>query len=315
MDMIEVHNLTKYYGPVAALKDVSFTVKKGEVLGFLGPNGAGKTTTMSILTCLFPPTEGEARVAGYNVLEEPIKVKEHIGYMPENISIYTDMIVSDYLSFVAEMKGVPSKRIKNDVDKAIASTELEDVAHRGIGKLSRGYLQRVGIAQALMGDPPVLILDEPTIGLDPMQIIAIRKLIESLAGERTIILCSHILPEVSQVCERVIIIDRGELVAVDTPGNLQKRLITTDRLKAVVSGARNKVEKSISGVSGVKEVNAGEETPVGTVYHVMLEPQAEIRAEIARAVVGGGFDLMELKSEDVTLEEIFINLVTEEREA
>jgi ABC-2 type transport system ATP-binding protein len=268
---------------------------------------------MSILTCLFPPTEGTATVGGYDVLDEPIKVKEHIGYMPENISIYTDMVVSDYLSFVAEIKGIPSKRRKSEVDKAIASTELGDVAHRGIGKLSRGYLQRVGIAQALVGDPPVLILDEPTIGLDPMQIIAIRKLIESLAGQRTIILCSHILPEVSQVCKRVIIINRGELVAVDTPGNLQKRLVTTDRLKAVVSGDRKNVEKAIAAVSGVKEVNAGEETTVGTAYHVMLEPQEEIRAEVARAIVGGGFDLMEFRSVDVSLEEIFINLVTEER--
>jgi len=314
MDMIEVHNVTKYYGPVAALKDISFTVKKGEVLGFLGPNGAGKTTTMSILTCLFPPTKGTAKVGGYDVLEEPIKVKEHIGYMPENISLYTDMIVTRYLSFVAEIKGVPSKRIRGDVDKAIAATELENVAHRGIGKLSRGYLQRVGIAQALVGDPPVLILDEPTIGLDPMQIIAIRKLIESLAGERTVILCSHILPEVSQVCERVIIINRGELVAVDSPNNLQKRLTTTGRLRAVVSGARDKVEKAVSGISGVKGVTVGGETPVGMTYDITLEPQAEIRAEVARAIVGGGFDLMELRSVDVSLEEIFINLVTEETE-
>jgi ABC-2 type transport system ATP-binding protein len=315
MDMIEVKNLTKYYGSHAALKDVSFSVKQGEILGFLGPNGAGKTTTMSILTCLFPPTSGTATVGGFDVLEDPIKVKRQIGYLPENIYLYTDMTVIDYLKFVAEIKGVPKKERKSAVEKVVDLAEIDAVASRGIKKLSRGYLQRVGIAQALLGDPPLLIFDEPTIGLDPMQIISIRNLIKSLAGQRTIILCSHILPEVSQVCGRVIIINEGELIAVDTPANLGRRMKGRGRIIVTVQGPAAEVTETLSGVPGVTGVKQQEASLFGTTYLVQSKDDQEVRPDLAKAVVQKDFKLIELKAKDVTLEDIFIKLVTDETEA
>jgi ABC-2 type transport system ATP-binding protein len=315
MDMIEVKNLTKYYGSHAALKDVSFSVKKGETLGFLGPNGAGKTTTMSILTCLFPPTSGEASVAGYSVLEDPIEVKRQIGYLPENIYLYTDMTVISYLKFVAEIKGIPKKGRESAVEKVVGLTEISGVAKRSIKKLSRGYLQRVGIAQALLADPPLLIFDEPTIGLDPMQIISIRNLIKSLAGQRTIILCSHILPEVSQVCGRVIIINEGELIAVDTPANLGRRMKGQGRVIITVDGPAAEVTKTLAGVDGVTGVSKHETSPSGTTYHIQFVDDRDVRPSLAQAVVQKNFKLTELRSQDVTLEDIFIKLVTDETEA
>jgi ABC-2 type transport system ATP-binding protein len=315
MDMIEVKNLTKYYGSHAALKDVSFSVKKGETLGFLGPNGAGKTTTMSILTCLFPPTSGEASVAGYSVLEDPIEVKRQIGYLPENIYLYTDMTVLGYLKFVAEIKGIPKKARASAVEKVVDLTEIKGVAGRGIKKLSRGYLQRVGIAQALLADPPLLIFDEPTIGLDPMQIISIRNLIKSLAGQRTIIICSHILPEVSQVCGRVIIINEGELIAVDTPANLGRRMKGQGRVIITVDGPAAEVSKALAGVDGVTGVSRHETGPSGTTFHVQSADDRDVRPSLAQAVVQKNFKLTELRSQDVTLEDIFIKLVTDETEA
>ncbi len=315
MDMIEVKNLTKYYGSHAALKDVSFSVKQGEILGFLGPNGAGKTTTMSILTCLFPPTSGTATVGGFDVLEDPIKVKRQIGYLPENIYLYTDMTVIGYLKFVAEIKGVPKKERKSAVEKVVDLAEIDAVAGRGIKKLSRGYLQRVGIAQALLADPPLLIFDEPTIGLDPMQIISIRNLIKSLAGQRTIILCSHILPEVSQVCGRVIIINEGELIAVDTPANLGRRMKGRGRIIVTVQGPPAEVAAMLSGVPGVTGVKQQEASLFGTTYLVQSKDDQEVRPDLAKAVVQKDFKLIELKAKDVTLEDIFIKLVTDETEA
>ncbi len=220
--MIEVENLTKYYGDRPAIDNITFRVEKGEILGFLGPNGAGKTTTMRILAGFFPPTSGIARVAGYDVVNNSIDVRRRIGYMPETIPLYKDMRVKEYLEFVAEVKGVPRKRRKSKIEKAMKECGTTEVYHRLIGKLSKGFQQRVGLAQALLHDPEVLILDEPTIGLDPKQIIEIRQLIKSLAGERTIILSTHILPEVSMTCQRVIIINEGKIIAMDTPENLNK---------------------------------------------------------------------------------------------
>jgi ABC-2 type transport system ATP-binding protein len=315
MDMIEVKNLTKFYGPHAALKDVSFTVKKGEILGFLGPNGAGKTTTMSILTCLFPPTSGSATVGGFDVLDDPIKVKRQIGYLPENIYLYTDMTVAGYLKFVAEIKGIPKKERQAAIDKVVDLAEIGGVAGRGIKKLSRGYLQRVGIAQALLGDPPLLIFDEPTIGLDPMQIISIRNLIKSLAGQRTIVLCSHILPEVSQICGRVIIINEGELIAVDTPANLGRKMKGRGRIIMTVQGPAADVTKTLSAVPGVTGVKQQEGSLFGTTYLIQSKDDQEVRPDLAKAVVQSNFKLIELKAKDVTLEDIFIKLVTEETEA
>ncbi|MBI5682169.1 MAG: ATP-binding cassette domain-containing protein [Deltaproteobacteria bacterium] len=222
--MIQVENLTKNYGSHQALKGISFTVNKGEILGFLGPNGAGKTTTMRILTGFFPATSGKAVVAGFDVFEEPMEVRKRIGYLPENVPLYRDMVVTDYLKFAAGIKGIKKYDMDDRVNKVMDDCALQDVSRKLIGELSKGYRQRVGLAQALVNDPDVLILDEPTIGLDPNQIIEIRKLIKGLAGKRTIILSTHILPEVSMICHRVVIINKGEVVAVDTPQNMTSRI-------------------------------------------------------------------------------------------
>ncbi|MBN1573074.1 MAG: ATP-binding cassette domain-containing protein [Deltaproteobacteria bacterium] len=311
MDMITVSNVSKFYGPTKALDNISFTVKKGEVLGFLGPNGAGKTTTISILTCLFPPTEGTATVAGYDIFKDPIEVNRSIGYVPESFSLYTDMRVKEYLRYVSEIKGIPRKEIAGSIEKVVEETETKDVYTKGIKKLSRGYLQRVGVAQSLLGDPPVLIFDEPTIGLDPMQIISIRNLIKSLSGDRTVVLASHILPEVSQVTERVIVIKGGKLVAMDTPKNLMKSVKATGRIIVTVDGDETKVEKAIKKVDGVKSVKKVSDSPAGSTYHVEVDQDKDIKGALSRAVIEGGFNLVELRLEDVTLEDIFIKLVTD----
>ncbi len=311
MDMITVDRVSKFYGPTKALDDISFTVKKGEVLGFLGPNGAGKTTTMSILTCLFPPTEGTATVAGYDIFKDPIEVNRSIGYVPESFSLYTDMRVKEYLRYVSEIKGIPRKEIAKSIEKVVEETETKEVYTKGIKKLSRGYLQRVGVAQSLLGDPPVLIFDEPTIGLDPMQIISIRNLIKSLSGDRTVILASHILPEVSQVTERVIVIKSGKLVAMDTPKNLMKGLKTSGRIIVTVDGDESKVVKAIKKVKGVKSVKKVSDSPAGNTYHVEVNQDEDIKGALSRAIIEGGFNLVELRLENVTLEDIFIKLVTD----
>src|SRR3569832_1955403 len=222
--MIEVKQLVKRYGDVVAIDHVSFTVDRGEILAFLGPNGAGKTTTMRILTCFMPATTGTARVAGFDIFEEPMEVKRRIGYLPENPPVYPELTVSEYLRFVAKIKGVPTVRVKAALASALEKCNIGDVANRLIGNLSRGYRQRVGLAQAMIHNPDVLILDEPTVGLDPKQIIETRQLIKELAGDHTVVLSTHILPEVSQTCQRVVIINKGRVVAVDTPDNLTARL-------------------------------------------------------------------------------------------
>ncbi|MBI5874361.1 MAG: ATP-binding cassette domain-containing protein [Deltaproteobacteria bacterium] len=269
--MIEVEGLTKYYGNYHALKGVTFSVRKGEILGFLGPNGAGKTTTMRILTCFFPPTSGKAKVAGFDVFEEPLEVRKRIGYLPENVPLYKDMTVEDYLNFAAGIKGVEGKKVKVAVAKAMDECVLTDVSYKFISELSKGYRQRVGLAQALVNDPEVLILDEPTIGLDPKQIIEIRKLIKNLAGRRTVILSTHILPEVSMTCQRVVIINDGRVVAVDT---------------ASASGVGEYIVEAIKG--------------------------RDIRKEIAPCIVNKGWALLELKPQEMSLEDIFVKLVTKE---
>src|SRR5438046_9769277 len=252
--MIEGQHLTKRYGPVTAVDDISFTVERGEILGFLGPNGAGKTTTMRVLTGYMPPTEGKAIVAGYDVFEQPIEAKRRTGYLPETPPLYPDMTVREYLTFVAKIKGVPRAGRKARVDEMMRKTHIADVAHRLCGKLSKGYRQRVGLAQALMHNPDVLILDEPTAGLDPKQIIETRQLIKGLAGDHTIILSTHILPEVSQTCQRVVIINRGKVVAVDTPDNLTSRLRGSETMYLQVDAQGADAPSVLQRVSGVTRV-------------------------------------------------------------
>ena len=312
--MIQVENLTKYYGVTLGVKGLNFQVEAGEVLGFLGPNGAGKTTTMKMLTCYLPPTDGTAKVCGFDILEQSMEVRKRIGYLPERNPLYVDMTVEGYLDFVARVKGVRAAARRGEIDRDIERCGLGAVRHRTIGKLSKGYQQRVGIAQAILSEPEILILDEPTLGLDPKQIIEIRQLIRDLGGEKTVILSSHILPEVSQVCNRVIIINRGELVAVDTPDNLRVRLTTSTVLRVALrdeagSARANGVLANIDGVLHVKE-----EPPSAGVRTLIVEsaPDRDVREEIARTLVGEKLPLLELYREELSLEDIFLQLVTEE---
>ena len=312
--MIRVENLTKHYGVTVAVKNLTFEVERGEILGFLGPNGAGKTTTMKMLTCYLPPTGGTAKVCGYDIVERSMEVRKRIGYLPERNPLYSDMRVRAYLDFVARVKGVGLSARRMEIDRVIDRCGLQAVHRRAINTLSKGYQQRVGIAQAILSDPEILILDEPTLGLDPKQIIEIRQLIRDLGGEKTIILSSHILPEVSQVCNRVIIINHGELVAVDTPDNLRARLTKSTILRVKLRDNRETIRAAdtLARIDGVLMVR--EDAQAGAVRTLSVEclPEKDVREDIARALVSGGFPLLELYSEELTLEDIFLQLVTEE---
>ncbi|HID87914.1 MAG TPA: ATP-binding cassette domain-containing protein [Anaerolineae bacterium] len=303
--MIQVRNLTKYYGDLAAIQDVSFTVEKGEVLGFLGPNAAGKTTTMRILTGFLPPSSGTARVAGYDVLTDSLEVRRRIGYLPETVPLYPEMTVWSYLNFVARLRGV-EKREKR-VAEVMEICHVDDHANVLIGKLSKGYRQRVGLAQALVHDPEVLILDEPTLGLDPKQIIEVRELIRSLGGERTIILSTHILPEVSQTCQRVLIINEGRIVAEDTPERLTARLKGAERIYLEVANPSPQVEAELARIEGVTAV----ESKGDGSYEVECALGVDRRPEIAATAVRHGWGLLEMRPMGMSLEEIFLKLTTE----
>lgn len=313
--MIEVDGLTKFYGPKAAIEEVSFQVAKGEVVGFLGPNGAGKTTTMRILACFMPPTSGTARVAGFDIAKHSLEVRRRIGYLPESVPLYGDMTVRQYLTFAAEAKGVPRPQRGGRVAEVMERCLISDVQERLIRNLSKGYRQRVGLAQALVGNPEVLILDEPTLGLDPKQIIEIRSLIREMRGERTVILSTHILPEVSMVCQRVIIINEGRIVAMDTPENLNLRLQKSSRILLEVEGPAEDVQRTLAGVKGVLAVTPQEARDGRRRFLVETEREQDLRKDLARAVANSGWGLTELRPVDLTLEDIFIRLVTREEEA
>jgi ABC-2 type transport system ATP-binding protein len=312
--VIEVQHLTKHYGPVTAVHDVSFKAERGEILGFLGPNGAGKTTTMRIITGYMPPTDGKALVAGYDVLEQPIEAKRRTGYLPETPPLYPDMTVSEYLMFCARIKGVPRGDRANRVKTTMDRTRIADVATRQCAKLSKGYRQRVGLAQALLHNPDVLILDEPTAGLDPKQIIETRRLIKELGGEHTVILSTHILPEVSQTCQRVVIINKGRVVAVDTPDNLTSRLQGAGSLYIEVDSMGAEAKETLSSVSGVMGVTVSDRRGSAIGYEVSTAPERDVRRELAATVVGRGWGLLELRPMRMSLEEIFLSLTTEETE-
>ncbi len=311
--MIEVEHLTKRYGPVTAVQDVSFQVHKGEILGLLGPNGAGKTTTMRVLTGYMPATDGRVVVAGHDVFEQPVEAKRRIGYLPETPPLYPDMTVREYLQFVAKIKGVPKGDRKARVEQVMARTWVADMAGRACGKLSKGYRQRVGLAQALIHNPDVLVLDEPTAGLDPKQIIETRRLIKELAGDHTIILSTHILPEVSQTCDRVVIINKGRVVAVDTPHNLMGRLRGAETMFVQVDAARaTDAAAALAKVPGVVRVAPADNAATGA-FEVESEKGRDVRRELAKAGVLGGHDLLELRPTRVSLEDIFLSLTTEEQ--
>ncbi|SVB08292.1 uncharacterized protein METZ01_LOCUS161146, partial [marine metagenome] len=314
--VIQVKDLTKKYGNFTAVREISFEVERGEILGFLGPNAAGKTTTMRILTCFMPATEGTVKVAGHDVFSESMEVRRRVGYLPENAPLYLDMRAKPYLDFVARIKDIPSRDRAKRVKHVIDICSIGDVQNRIIGHLSKGYRQRVGLAQALIHDPDVLILDEPTNGLDPKQIIEVRNLIKRLAGDHTIILSSHILPEVSMTCERVIIINKGKLVAMDTPTNLHTKLQGSQSVSMQIQGPVKEVLgalKEVEGVENVKTVNS-EGGSLWT-YDVETHPGQDIRTELAGTVVKQNWGLVELTRSGMSLEDIFLQLTTEEEEA
>ncbi len=312
--MIEVENLTKYYGEIRGIEDISFSIKKGEIAGFLGPNGSGKTTTMRILTCFFPPNSGRARVAGYDVIENPIDVRRRIGYVPETVPLYPDMKVKTYLNFVAEAKRMEKGQRRRKINEIMEQCGISGVSHRLVGNLSKGYRQRVGLAQALINDPEVLILDEPTIGLDPKQVVEIRQFIKNLAGERTIILSTHILSEVSMTCERVIIIHEGKIVAVDTPENLMGRLQKTSRTLIQIEGGQQEVKDKLKTIPGIINIlEKGESSPGVFSYEVESEKEREISAELSYLVYSNKWKLVEMRAMKMSLENIFIELTKEDK--
>ena len=314
--MIEVQDLVKLYGSLAAVDHVRFTVPKGSILGLLGPNGAGKTTTMKVLTTSISPTMGTATVAGYDVLQDPYEVRRRIGYLPEIPPIYFDMTVHGYLRFVADIKEIPKGDKANRIGEVLEMIDLSDMGKRLVGHLSLGYRQRVGLAQALLHDPEVLILDEPTRGLDPKQILEIRKLIKSLAGRKTIILSTHILPEVSSTCDQVVIIDRGRVVAADSVEGLSQRLAGGKSLEVEVKGPAAEVEKAILKVPGVALVKAlGREAKGLSRFEITTDGSGETREELFHCVVKNKWILTQLTPLGMSLEDVFLKLTTKETAA
>jgi ABC-2 type transport system ATP-binding protein len=311
--VIEVNDLTRYYGQKRAISNVSFKVKKGEILGMLGPNAAGKTTTMRILTCYMPPTAGTATVGGYDIFDQSMQVRQITGYLPENPPLYTELTVKDYLMFVAQIKGVDKAKTKTEIDTVIEKASIGEVQNRVIGKLSKGFKQRVGLAQCLLNNPQVVILDEPTVGLDPKQIIEIRELIKNLKGDHTVILSSHILPEVEQTCERVVIISEGEVVAEDTPENLTARMKGGERVLLELEGDEKQVKEVFKTFTDVTAVKVSKTT--GGLLKVEVESKKDLRKDYAQALIGKKIGLLEMQSDKVTLEDIFLHLTTKEEAA
>ena len=300
--MIKVSGLTKDYGARRAISNLNFDAQQGEIVGFLGPNGAGKTTTLRILTGYMPPTDGEAIVAGYDVVEESIEVRKRVGYLPETVPLYTDMVVFDYLKFMGELRRIPN--VNDRVDEVLDMVGLLDRAEGYIGNLSKGMRQRVGLAQALLHRPEVLILDEPTIGLDPGQVVEVRELIREIGKERTVLLSTHLLNEAQNICDRVLIINQGKIVAEDTTENLQARLIGAERVIIRVRGEADDLAKTILQVKGVQ----GVETKSDGAVEFEFSSGKDLRPEVAKKVIGSGYDLLELRPLGMSLEEIFLEL-------
>jgi len=307
--MITVQHITKRYGTHMAIEDVSFDVKQGEILGFLGPNGAGKTTTMRIITCFMPPSEGTVQVAGFDCLEHPQEVKQRIGYLPESPPLYQELTVTEYLRFVGQLKRLPPSRVLSRMAHVIEQLGLGSVRHRVIGHLSKGFRQRVGLAQALIHDPPVLILDEPTVGLDPKQIIEIRDVIRGLAGSHTVILSTHILSEATAICDRVVIIDRGHIVAEDTPAQLSARLRESEKMSLTVKHPPDNWHERLSSIPGVLQVIKGATAETSIIE---CELGQDLREDIAQFVVNQGVGLLELKPLSLSLEDVFLQLTQQD---
>ena len=312
--MIEAINLSKHFGPNWAVSDINFKVEKGEILGLLGPNGAGKTTTMRLLTGYLDPSEGRAVIGGHDMAEDPIEAKRRIGYLPEVPPVYPEMRVTSYLEFVGRLKGISRKHLKDRVNEVVRKCALADVRYRIVGRLSKGYRQRVGLAQALINSPDVLILDEPTAGLDPKQIIETRQLIGELAGEHTIILSTHILPEVEQTCQRVIIINEGRVVAADTPQNLTVRLRGFQTVRVVVEGPASDVFSRLRALEGVHEVEETKRESGTVTFEVSSDKGRDMRRELAKKIVESGWGLIEMQLAGMSLEDVFLKLTAAEEE-
>ncbi len=309
--MIEVNDLTHYYGPTPAVENVNFTVRRGEVLGFLGPNGAGKTTTMRILTGFMPPTRGTVTVDGYDVVGDSLEVRRRVGYLPESVPLHTEMNVTSYLKYMGTLRRMNGRRMRTRIDDVIGLCRLEDYHKTLIGKLSKGFRQRVGIAQAILHEPDVLVLDEPTIGIDPIQVVETRSLIQDLGREQTVVLSSHILPEVSMICERVLIIHEGHIVAADTPNNLAQHLQGVELLEVEVGGPPAEVLPLLRSIEGVTQVTHHPRPGINA-YRVKFLEGLDLRGDISRAVLDNGWNLLGMQISSMSLEEIFLRLTTSE---
>ncbi|MCX6360356.1 MAG: ABC transporter ATP-binding protein [Armatimonadetes bacterium] len=311
--MVEVDRLTKYYGNHVAIEDVSFSVAEGEILGFLGPNAAGKTTTMRIVTGFMPPTGGTARVAGFDVVRQPLEARRRIGYLPEQVPMYDDMSVRDFLAFCARLRGVSGSAVAARVRTVMDATQIAERADSLILKLSKGFRQRVGIAQAMVHDPPILVLDEPTVGLDPRQIVEVREMIRGLRDSHTVILSTHILSEVQMLCDRIVIINEGRVTAVDTPENLTARLRGNQRVTLVVRGPAEAVTQALSATPGVASVHRHPlEEGVGR-YDLEAAAETDIREPVAACVVAAGWGLREMGSVEMSLEDVYIRLTADDQ--
>lgn len=309
--MIEIQNLTKRYGQILAVDNLNFTVEKGEILGFLGPNGAGKSTTMNIITGYLPSTEGTVKVSGFDIAQEPNEVKKRIGYLPENPPLYMDMTVDEYLNFVSQLKKVEKGERKKQISDIVELLRIADVRKRLIKNLSKGYKQRVGVAQALIGNPEVLILDEPTVGLDPNQILEVRNVIKDLGKEHTIILSTHIMQEVKAICERVVIIDKGKIVAVDTPENLSKNISNSAKMVVTIAGPKKAVLDALKGIYGVKHVDVLKKKEDDVFdYVVNSDKEIDVRKTVFFEFAKLGYPIMEFRTEEMDLEEVFRELTT-----
>jgi ABC-2 type transport system ATP-binding protein len=309
--MIQAEGLTHYYGPQAAIQDVNFGVNKGEILGFLGPNGAGKTTTMRIITGFMPPTQGKVTLDGFDVVEQSLEVRRRVGYLPETVPLYTEMTVTSYLKYMGTLRGMNSNQLKKRIPEVIDVCRLGDYRKTIIGKLSKGYRQRVGISQAILHEPEVLVMDEPTIGIDPIQVVETRRLIQELGKQQTVVLSSHILPEVSMICGRVLIIHQGRIVAEDTPDNLAQRLQGVDQLQLEVAGPRAEILGVLRKVKGVTDVTHRRQQD-RDVYVVQAQRGLDLRDEVSQAIFSNGWRLRSMQLVGMSLEEIFLKLTTEE---
>jgi len=313
--VIQVENITKKYGSFTAVENINFEIEEGEIVGFLGPNGAGKSTTMNMITGFIEPTSGKIIVDGYDISKKPRKAKRQIGYMPEGVPLYSDLTVKEFVTYMAELKGVPRKEKKEKVQKAINETGLTDVQNKLTRNLSRGYKQRVSMAGALVSNPKVIILDEPTVGLDPKQVTEIRALIKELGKEHTVILSSHILSEVSQICNRVIIINNGKIIAVDTPENLEKKVIKDNSVYVTVEDNDNKIETVKEKLPEVKEIKLVTENEDKTKkYIISAEKDVDLRKSIFNTFAKEGITIFEMKQADATLEDAFMQLISSEKD-